>query len=283
MIDIKSLHGIAINELYETYMEAYALLPVKVSKVGLKNMLHRRGYRSDLSFGVFKNDSLISFVCIGVGNLNNEKTAFEIISGTTKKYNAQNRIKQLIKYAIPHLLNAKVDQIVVEVISLNEKSIKLYESMGFEISREFNYFIESISNIKKLKYKNKAIQVYEIDLSVKDELLSMCDYSPSYQNNFESIERAREKYLIIGAEMDKKLVGYCVFEPGSGFITQIAVHKQYRRKKIGTALLKKAIELFDVKTIKLINIDLRDKGLQAFLFQNKIKLQGKQYEMIKRL
>ena len=47
---------------------------------------------------------------------------------------------------------------------------------------------------------------------------------------------------MLGAYDGLKLVGYCVFEPISGDITQIAVDQDYRRQGIATVLLSEILK-----------------------------------------
>lgn len=82
---------------------------------------------------------------------------------------------------------------------------------------------------------------------------------------------------------DKKLIGYCVFEPDSGDITQIAVDKANRRNGIASLLLHEVGKLNKNTKTKLINIDITCSSMVDFLKAKNIEITGKQFEMIKEI
>ena len=55
---------------------------------------------------------------------------------------------------------------------------------------------------------------------------------------------------------DRELAGYCVFEPASGDVAQIAVKRQYRRKGIAGLLLREMLRLNRNDSLKIINTDV---------------------------
>ncbi len=113
------------------------------------------------------------------------------------------------------------------------------------------------------------------------------DFEPSWQNSFEAIERAPEDFVTLGAfdsPSGDNLVGYVIFEPAAGDITQIAVAKTHRRQGIGSVLLGEMSRMNRAPGIKCINTETgRDEALASFLQARNIPLAGKQFEMIKRL
>ena len=156
--------------------------------------------------------------------------------------------------------------------------------MGFEISREFGYYIQRTEEIEFCSHDiNNDFKFREIDLEQINKMSSFWDFNPSWQNDFEAISRKADDFRIIGTFDNKRLIAYCTFEPKSGDISQIAVDRNYRRKGIATELLKSIMKLNRHHSIKVINIDLNCSSLKGFLKSNHILQSGKQYEMIKKL
>ena len=87
----------------------------------------------------------------------------------------------------------------------------------------------------------------------------------------------------MGVFIENRLVGYGVFEPVSGDVTQIAVDKAYRHKGIGSLLFQKMLEMNKLGSIKILNTDLTCDSIPAFLRSKNIEPTGKQFEMIKKL
>jgi ribosomal protein S18 acetylase RimI-like enzyme len=99
----------------------------------------------------------------------------------------------------------------------------------------------------------------------------------------ESVKRAAEDFISLGAFAEEKLVGYSIFEPVSGDITQIAVDKQNRRKGIATFLLHEIIKLNKNEAVKMVNTDILCGSITDFLKAKNIDIQGKQFEMIRKI
>lgn len=90
-----------------------------------------------------------------------------------------------------------------------------------------------------------------------------------------------EDFICSGVFLENELIGYCIFEPVSGDITQLAVDKLHRRKGVASLLLKEMLQLNKPDTIKVINIDITCNSVTGFLKAKNIDLKGKQYEMVK--
>ena len=91
------------------------------------------------------------------------------------------------------------------------------------------------------------------------------DFNPSWQNSFESVERTPEDFIVFGAYLNASLTGYCIFEPNSGDITQLAVDKQHRREGVGSLLLKEALKYNRYSSVKVINTDISCDSITRFL------------------
>jgi len=87
-----------------------------------------------------------------------------------------------------------------------------------------------------------------------------------------SKKRSNFPDFFIIAEINKKIVGYIFGTPGE--IESIAVAKKWRRKKIGTALLKKLITSFKKRGVKKITLHVRESNLSAisFYLKNNFKI-----------
>jgi ribosomal protein S18 acetylase RimI-like enzyme len=191
---------------------------------------------------------------------------------------------KIFEYSIPYLKEANISHYLLEVLQHNAKAVSVYRNIGFEVTREFNYFMwenEKMNN----EIKNNAVSclIENIEIEKYHSVSAFWDFYPSWQNSFESIQRASEDFISLGAFIDKKLAGYCVFEPASGDITQIAVDKPFRRKGIASLLLREIQKLNKVSQLKLVNADTSCNSIIDFLKAKNIEISGKQFEMIKKI
>jgi ribosomal protein S18 acetylase RimI-like enzyme len=152
------------------------------------------------------------------------------------------------------------------------------------VTREFNYFSEETTLLRKVAFhRDPAVAIIPVTLSEKKQMRSFWDQEPSWQNSFEAVERAPGDFLILGAHREGSLVGYIIFEPASGDITQLAVDPVHRRSGIGSQLLTRALSGNRYHAVKAINYTTDQEGISCLMDSFGITRKGKQYEMIKDL
>lgn len=278
-IEIKSLEGLTFNELYEAFGRAFADYAIKMTKWDVERLLRRRGFFPQLSFGAFANNHLVAFTFNGTGSFNNLKTAYDTGTGTVPEYRGQGLAKRIFQHSIPYLQKAGVKQYLLEVLQNNEKAVALYKKMGFEITREFTYFIldkhqfqieeEPLNNEYTLS--QVAVASTRFDPHFEDHL-------PSWQNSFDSINRAISDFMAFAVYHQEEMVAYCIFDPETGDITKLAIHPKHQGKGLKKALLYKAVVKLQNEKIKFINVPM-NTALFNFLTENNFTYSGKQYEM----
>jgi len=284
METIKSLENLSFNELYDAFGKAFKDYDIQISKEALKGMLKRRGFVPELSFGAFIDDKLVSFTFNGIGDWNGVKTAYDTGTGTIEEFCGQGLATKVFNYSIPSLKNAGIQQYLLEVLQHNDKAVSIYKKIGFEVSREFNYFSQSNDQVKvKSKELDTSYNIKEMDLSDKELMMIFWDFVPSWQNSFDSIQRTVEDFKILGAYVNQELVGYSIFEPNSGDITQLAVRKEHRRNGIASNLLQRMFELNQNDSLKLVNSTIECEEITNFIEAQGIPLRGAQFEMMKQL
>ncbi len=284
MVEIKSLANIDFDVLFESFAKAFADYEIQPNKAELQEMLHRRGFVPSLSFGAFDNGNLVSFTFNGIGFFNGVKTAYDTGTGTLKEYRGQGLASKVFNESIPFLVEVGIEQYLLEVLQHNISAVSVYRKQGFEVTREFNYFVQQMQDITpNSKSIHKDYSICEVKLSDLADISNWWDFTPSWQNSFEAINRKPVDFIILGVKKDNIHVGYGILEPSSGDITQIAVDKNHRRKGVASAILKELFKRNNYTSVKLINADISCVAITNLLEGNGIQLKGKQFEMIKKL
>ncbi len=285
MITIKSLKRIDFEIIYNAFAKAFAdyeVLPLSSDQI--LQMVTRRGFDPELSFGAFDDNELVSFTLNGIGNWNGKNTAYDTGTGTVKEYRGKGLAKKIFQDSVPVLKENGISQYLLEVLQHNDKAVNLYRNQGFEVTREFDYFTADKSDLNFVNVKlNNDLEIKEINIPDYNMVSSFLDFEPSWQNSFDSIYRTFQSFKSIGVFNDNKLVGYGITELNSGDITQLAVHKEYRRKGVGTILLKQLIDIIPGESIKIINTEKDCTSIKSFLKSINFKPAGSQFEMIKSL
>jgi len=278
-----SLKDLSNDQLFVSFREAFADYEIQLNSDELFRMLKRRGFQSELSFGAFYEDRLISFTFNGIGVFNGQRTAYDTGTGTIPDYQGQGLAGEVFRHTEKELKAAGVEQYLLEVLQHNSTAVRLYKKLGFEISRSFNYFHQEAGGIQinaKQMEASAALRSIPLDSLENNDF---GDFHTSWQNSVSAIRRSPEDFRTLGFFDQERMLGSLVMDPQTGDITQIQVDPEHRRKGIGTALIHRALQVNEHKEIKLLNADTRDTGLTKFLEVLNIPLQGKQYEMIKLL
>jgi len=283
-MEIKSLGETSFDVIFKAFNQAFADYEVQLNKAQLQAMFKRRGFNPSLSFAAFDENEIVAFTCNGIGDFKGVATAYDTGTGTLKDYRGKGLATKIFEYAIPYLKEANIEQYLLEVLQHNTKAVSVYRNLGFEVTREFNYFMQEN---KEIKNENKTpdilYSIQAIDIDKFRSVSGFWDFYPSWQNSFESIGRALESFISLGVFVDHKLVGYCVFEPVSGDITQIAVDKNFRRKGIASLLLQEMIKLNKYSSIKAVNTDIECDSVTCFLNAKNITVKGTQFEMVRKI
>lgn len=281
-MEIRSLEHIGFDTLFRGFENAFSDYEISFDKEEVRSMLIRRGYESSLSFAAFEDGEIVAFTLSGIGQFNRISTAYDIGTGTVKDYRGQGIAGKIFRHSLPFLKEAGVGQYLLEVLQNNHKAIKVYRQMGFETVREFDCFRQKIVEIRNsdLIRPNLAFRIETVDADVVKGAKTFCDFTPSWQNGFGSIERGKPGLTCLGAIHSDRLVGYCVIDPTTGDLTQIAIDREFRRKGIATSLLNKVESMMQTGFIKVLNIPADDISLHSFLNDKNIPLMNRQFEMI---
>ena len=280
-MEIRDLANLHFNKIFHAFGQAFADYEITFSRDEVFSILKRRGFTPELSFAAFEGNDIVAFTLNGTGMYNNIPTAYDTGTGTIKEFRGKGIAQDIFRHAAPVLRKAGIRQYLLEVLQNNEKAIAVYSKLGFEVTREFNCFRQEKRLIGGTEEKGSHLQI-EI-VPVETGLITACaafrEFEPSWQNSNESITRAGSDLLSLGAFVNDDMAGYCVSDPATGDISQIAVAPQFRRNKIASRLLDKAVGLSEPPGIKVLNIPSSCTSIPAFLRSKNITPAVGQFEM----
>ncbi len=278
-MEIRNLAYTDFDTLFRGFERAFADYEIRFDKGEVHSMLKRRGYNPELSFAAFDNGEIVAFTLNGTGTFNGLPTAYDTGTGTVEKYRGQRIAGKIFTYSVPFLKEAGIGQYLLEVLQANRKAISVYRRMNFEVTREFDCFRQTIGLINN-RNGNTDCSIEQVDTDAVRQAQGCCDFTPSWQNSIDSIERGASDLTCIGAFLDGNMVGHCVFDVHTGDLTQIAVQNEYRRNGIASRLLQEAVGRMKTDFVKVLNIASDNRTMPAFLESWNIPLASKQFEMI---
>ncbi|MCY2688426.1 GNAT family N-acetyltransferase [Salinimicrobium sp. TH3] len=152
----------------------------------------------ELSFGMFDDDQLVGFIIHGVDLHNGVLTAYNTGTGTIPEYRGKRIIEKLYVHAIPAFKNKGVVKCLLEVIVENERARKVYERIGFRVTRTLRSFKGVLDADGGDEYEIENVSYQRvIDLELYDHKFY------SWDNLAEAVKIAEEKtetHLLIDGE-----------------------------------------------------------------------------------
>lgn len=284
-MEIKPLCGTDPGILWNGFRKAFADYEVQINRTQFMALIKRRGFDPDVSFAAFEgNDNIVAFTLNGTGIFNGTPTAYDTGTGTVKEYRGKGLATKIFEYSLPFLREKNLQQYLLEVLQHNTGAVSVYRKLGFEVTREFNYFVQKSAEVLPgTGHEDSRWSVRQIDPLAAAAMDGFADFPPSWQNSRESVSRVPDHFAAMAAYEDEKMVGYCILEPASGDIPQFAVKKEYRRKGIGSLLFREALRINRSDIVKLVNADIHCDSVTGFLRARNMPVTGKQFEMVRKL
>lgn len=267
--------------IHKTFLEAYSDYVVKfqLTEVQLENHIAQNAVEFEKSVGAFADGEMIGVTLNGFGVWNGKKTIYDAGTGVVPNYRRKGAGRAMFDFMMPKFKENGIDQILLEVISHNEKAAQLYRSLGFEETRRLVFF-EQNGAIKAEKHA--GFEIREIEKPDWNLLESFCDAHPSWQNSAASIKRTISRKNIVGAYLEKRLIGFGIVFSRSGTIAQLAVDRAFRGRGIALNILAEIRKRVDEKTkLRFSNVDENLHGLGRFMKKCGFKEFLSQIEMIR--
>ncbi len=267
--------------LYQATLAAFAdyAVPLKMRVDQFENHFAQNAIDINFCVGAFEQEKMVGYTLNGFGRWHDKETAYDAGTGVLPEYRNKGIAKAIFKFLLPELRKLKIEQMLLEVMSDNEKAIRLYQKLGFEVSRNLRYFEQT--DLIEVKCQDKNIEIKQIEKIEWKNIKSFCDGYTSWQFSDEAIERKTAPTDFFAAFHGDQCIGYSILFPSSGLIVQIAVDKKYRNRSVGSMLLAKMqMNNKNKKVLRMSNIDDALESLIKFAEKMKFKPIISQIEMI---
>ncbi|RIJ36892.1 GNAT family N-acetyltransferase [Pontibacter oryzae] len=271
-------------QLHEAFLKAFAdyVIPIQLTKEQFRAKVIREGIEPSFCVAAYDGQEIAGFILTGLGEWQGKPTAYNAGTGVLPQYRGQKLTQQMYDVLLPKLRASGIEQCLLEVIQDNNAALRSYQAVGLHITRSLDCF-RALKTELLLPAHNDSDFIEVLPTEKADLKLFRCfrDVTPTWQNSFAAIKRSREQCCILEARnVSKEVVGYIAFFPKSGAIAQLAVDELWRKKGVGTALLREATRQVEAPAIMFINIESTAQSMISFLTRRHMQLILKQYEML---
>ncbi|MNO54804.1 putative acetyltransferase [compost metagenome] len=280
---IKNVEDLALEEFTTCFNEAFSdyVIPFRVTPAHLADKFAGAGVNYQMSFGAFDHDKQVAFVMHGIGDRNGERTAYNTGTGVIPLYRGRRIVEQIYRHAFPILKEHHIQKCLLEVIQTNDKAIKVYNALGFQIHRELVCFKGHIDVNLPADHRQPSITMVRLEEFDWTSVHAYWDFEPSWEQSAHAILRNPHLYDVVTIREDNMICGYAVIKSANGAVLQFGVLREKRNQGFGRSLFHWIGKRH--ANITIINVDKRDKNSIRFLQGIGLDAYIEQYEMEKDL
>jgi ribosomal protein S18 acetylase RimI-like enzyme len=226
----------------------------------LPELVRRRGVRLELSVGVEEHGELVAFTLNAIGRWRGALTGYDSGTGVVPAFRGRRLTAAMLARTRALLREAGATSYLLEVLGDNVVAIRAYRGAGFTTTRELRCWeLEALS-----RPADPGIAVIEEAAFDPAAMAPLRDSEPSWQNSDEAIARAGAPRVTLAVRDDLGLAGCAVLFPATCDLAQLAVARRARRRGLGRALLA-AARARCARPLRIVNVDARDEGSNAFI------------------
>jgi ribosomal protein S18 acetylase RimI-like enzyme len=265
---LRSLENTSLPTIVQALTQSFAnyFVPLPTSVEYWQDRYHAARVDYTLSFGLFEEEALIAFIINGIDDFQGHKTAFNTGTGVLPSHRGQAAVDRIYAHAIPLLRKVGIQKLALEVITQNERAIRVYQRIGFKITRLLHCYKGEVQPLEP------GLRPVSIDIEEVLNLPLPGREFDSWDNTDNAIRKGSKIYQAYRATKGEKTIGYVVLNPKTGHI-----HRAETTNNNWPQLLDTIAQVTPV--IRMNNIDSRrtdvHQGLKTYGLPHVID----QYEM----
>lgn len=272
---IKKLTASSFDEIMDCFLAAFQNYFVTMPTD--RNHYRERWKASkadfNLSYGAYMDEKLVGFIIHSIDERFGVPTAYNSGTGVIPEYRGNGIIKSMYEYALKDLAQYNIEKSILEVITDNERAIRVYRGIGFEKSKRYRCFSGKIKVEQSEPFRLEEVDPENINW---DKLPHQRFYS--WDNQKESILASNYRFLQV--VFDNRPESFFIIKPETGYVAQLDVLS--RNENVWNRLFV-AIQSVS-PTIKVYNVDerltekitgIREVGLEHVIDQYEMELRIK--------
>ena len=289
-LEYRTLEESAIHEIHQCFLDAFSdyIVDIRTSEPMFREMNALRAVDYGLSVGAFVGKRMVGLTLNAKDQWNGKWTAYDAGTGVIPAFRGRGISRGMMQKVFELLTAQGFENYLLEVITRNEKALKLYQSLDFQITRRLECFVLKGPLQLRVDQQNHAVRDVRPDEipRLEEAFLAELKYGflPSWQTGRNTIRRRPDLYRLVASWEDGQCLGYGIIGAGRGGIAQLWVRRERRRQGLGSALLREVIARSPgQKTYSWVNVDERAGHTLSFLKTVGFTEQLAQFEMEKAL
>ncbi len=270
-MEIRTLEQTPLKDLYQCFTDAFAnyVIPLQFDEEMTMERWKLAGVDYKLSYGAFDDEQLVAFIL----HLSKPGHLFNFGTGVIPSHRGQRLVAKFYQQIEKDL---KFKNFSLEVIKQNAKALKIYQSLGFTITRDL-ISVQGPLNIKTPLKKKHHYHLKKLIYS--DELSSLRLYEPSFENSETVLNNLPQNYELHEIRQDNKLLAYAIYHPSLASLKEIGASYPID-ENLDQLFLEMKI---NGEKLRVMNIDVKALELISYFCDRDVNIFVSQYEMAKSL
>nr|WP_319387054.1 GNAT family N-acetyltransferase [uncultured Roseibium sp.] len=262
----------AMNAAFSDYV-----VPLSLTLDKFLDFQRQRCFSAEHSFAAMQAEEIAGFWFSSPPLSAYDNRAYTLSVGTVPAHRRKGLSRRLLQQVIARQKSDGGSGLQLEVITSNDKAVKAYEDFGFTACRTLRVCGISGPRPSGAGHSHFTLETISID-RLPDENSTFFDTQPTPQNGRAALSALREKTCVLGVQIEGRLVGWgASYIDGS--VAQIAVHRDFRRRGIGRALLEGLWNATGAEHLTFVNVDVASQAANAFLDRAGVENRVHQSEM----
>ena len=221
-----------------------------------------------LSFGVFDENKLVAFIVNGIDHHKGRRTAFNTGTGVIKSYRSQQLVDKMYAAATPHFKKKGINKWMLEVLCNNERAIRVYQRIGFQITRTLKCFKG------KINLSNSDLILKEIKFEDRPMKENPNHHFYSWDNRNEAIITTDDYKTFLVYDQSETYIGYFSIFPESGYLVQYETSDEHFPDLLaGIASINSNIKINNVDSRRVLILEhLVNVGLENTVDQYEMEI-----------
>ncbi|MEO9475489.1 MAG: GNAT family N-acetyltransferase [Cyclobacteriaceae bacterium] len=241
------------EDLHRAFVQAFSSNAVRFqpSDQAFRNRIFNKLNVSLKSSVVALNQDhdMVGFSLFTTGQYEGVNAAYSGGVGVIYEDQGKGLATKMFEYALPLLKAQKINKVVLEVVTTNQRALRLYERLGFTYKNR----LKSFKAHTEIKAGNSEVKIKETE-NPQEGYEKFWTFDPAFLDSSGHLIHNLQNETILEATIDGQLCGYVIFQSRLGRVSQIAVGEAYRNQGVGAALMANAQELSALKEITIMNL-----------------------------
>ena len=248
----------AMNAAFSDYV-----VPLSLTEDKFRDFQKQRGYSAEHSFVALAGNEIAAFWFSSAPLSSYEHHAYTLSVGTVPAHRRKGLSRQLLHKVIGRQNPNGGRGLQLEVITTNEKAVTAYQEFGFQVRRTLR-----VCRIAGKRPGFGGEPEFTPEKITLDQLPAdegaFFDTEPTPQNSRAALRGLLETSHVLGVFVNERLIGWGA-SYADGSVAQIAVHREFRRRGTGQALLDGLRSATGAGQLTFVNVDTAAEGVNAFL------------------